>query len=80
MTVQCENCISLAICIHQINFERDDHYSFGYVFEWGNCIHRCSYLSNLSKGTHNDPEFFAVKLFFMKQKGVNPVYVIGSKM
>jgi hypothetical protein len=72
MSVKCEECISFAICVNQMGFSKDPSYSFGYVFEWSDCINRCSYLQKLTKGRTHDLEFLEVKAFFMEQKGLNP--------
>jgi hypothetical protein len=71
--IECEDCVSLAICINEINFYKDDEYSFRYVFQWGTCANRCSYLNNLVAGFHGENGFMDLKLFFMKQKGIQPI-------
>jgi len=68
--VPCKKCISLAICLCQVFFIKDETFSYGYMFGWGNCGTRCHYMHKLSQGG-NKSLFEEVKRFFMSQKGIN---------
>lgn len=69
MSIQCENCITLAICLTQIEFTFHEGEPKPRLTLYANIFKRCSYFrSHLQNGLMIS-SFDEIKKFFLKQKG-----------
>jgi hypothetical protein len=69
MSIQCENCITLAICLTQIKFTFHEDEPKPRLTLYANIFKRCSYFRSYLQDGVMISSFNEIKEFFLKQKG-----------
>jgi len=69
MNLLCEECVSFAICINEVTFDSDRHYSYGLAMQFNGIQLRCDYFLNKARHIHSD-EYQEIKRFFLINKGI----------
>jgi hypothetical protein len=65
--IQCQDCISFAICLANINFEKQPHNSYGYFMNLSSISNKCDLVQYTVTSESSWDKF---KIFFLKQKGL----------